>query len=218
MRAAILALATTAVALAAATPLPAPAQSVTIYRCTDANGAITVQNDRPCPKGSTQSKRVMEGVPTAPPPSTLRRIVPGTPAPAAAPAPAPPRAAAPAVAPATPAVIVAAPRAAPPALFECKSFDGTLSLSESGDPTERCASLSTTGINGDPTLGAGQACEMRADDCTKIAEADLCTRWQQRLRDAQGAERFGNDAGRAAAQLEITRAQQVLSKSTCVVE
>ena len=32
---------------------PAPAQPVTIYRCTDAAGVLTVQN-KPCPAGSTQ--------------------------------------------------------------------------------------------------------------------------------------------------------------------
>jgi len=212
MRIALLVLATTAIAFGAASLPLAAQQSVTIYRCTDASGAVTVQNDRPCPKGTTQSKRVMAGVPTAPAPSTLRRIVPGTPAtPATAsgttPAPIP-------TATAT-AVIAAAPRLPPPALFECKTFDGVLALSETSDPTERCAPLATVGVNGNPALGAGAACEMRSDTCTAIVATDLCTRWQQRLRDAQAAERFGNDAGRAAAQTEVSRAQQVLRETTC---
>ena len=32
------------------------AQKVVIYRCTDASGALTVQNAVPCPKGSKQDK------------------------------------------------------------------------------------------------------------------------------------------------------------------
>lgn len=40
-------------------------QSVVIYRCTDASGAVTVQNDRPCPRGSTQNRRVLQ-TPAAP--------------------------------------------------------------------------------------------------------------------------------------------------------
>ena len=35
-------------------PLPAPAQQVTIYRCTDAAGTLTVQN-QPCPAGSSRA-------------------------------------------------------------------------------------------------------------------------------------------------------------------
>lgn len=203
MRFVMLAAATSSIAVAiAAAPLPVAAQqSVTIYRCTDARGALTVQNDRPCPKGSTQSKRVMEGVSSAPPPPAVRPIVPSTPA-TATPTPAD-------------AVIVAAPRLPPPALFECKSFDGLVSLSETGEPTERCAPLTTTGFNGSPALGAGVACEVRADTCIEVAATELCPRWQQRLRDAQAAERFGNEAGRAAAQADINRAQQILRDSTC---
>ena len=47
----------------------ASAQGVVIYRCTDANGALTIQNDTPCPKGSKQDRRVMEATPagSAPP-------------------------------------------------------------------------------------------------------------------------------------------------------
>ncbi|QOY62923.1 hypothetical protein INQ40_01025 [Lysobacter sp. H21R4] len=40
---------------------PALAQyAVVIYRCTDASGAVSVQNDVPCPKGSQQQRRVIE--------------------------------------------------------------------------------------------------------------------------------------------------------------
>lgn len=61
---------------------PAAAQdAVVIYRCTDASGAVSVQNDVPCPKGSQQQRRVME---TAGPAS-----IPAMPAPPAPPTPAP---------------------------------------------------------------------------------------------------------------------------------
>jgi len=207
MRFVLLACATTLALATGAGPASAQ-QSVTIYRCTDSTGAVTVQNDRPCPKGTTQDKRVMAGVATAPPPSTLRRIVAGTPA--APSTPAAPVASAP--------VILTAPRLAPPDLFECRAFDGTVSLAESNEPTLRCAPLTSTGLDGNPALGAGQSCEQRSDTCTAITAADLCTRWQQRLRDAQAAERFGNDAGRVAALADIDRAQRVLRESTCAAE
>ncbi len=35
-------------------------RSVVIYRCTNAFGALTVQNGTPCPKGSRQQKQVIE--------------------------------------------------------------------------------------------------------------------------------------------------------------
>lgn len=33
---------------------------VVIYRCTDALGQLTVQNNTPCPKGQQQEKRVLD--------------------------------------------------------------------------------------------------------------------------------------------------------------
>ena len=35
-------------------------QKDTIYRCTDARGALTIQNGTPCPKGSKQQVQVIE--------------------------------------------------------------------------------------------------------------------------------------------------------------
>src|SRR5690606_32166603 len=39
-----------------------------IYRCTDASGAVTIQNDTPCPAGSKQQIRKVEALPSTPPP------------------------------------------------------------------------------------------------------------------------------------------------------
>jgi len=51
-------------AVLALAPCPASARTV-IYRCVAADGAVTLQNDAKCPKGSRQHKRVMP-TPTAP--------------------------------------------------------------------------------------------------------------------------------------------------------
>ena len=49
----------------------AQAGEVVFYRCTDAAGALTVQN-MPCPKGTQQqSKKVMQAVETRPPPPPI---------------------------------------------------------------------------------------------------------------------------------------------------
>ena len=45
----------------AASPVPASAQAVTIYRCIDAAGDLTVQN-RPCPAGTTQREQQVQDV------------------------------------------------------------------------------------------------------------------------------------------------------------
>ena len=41
------------------------AGDVVIYRCTDASGALTLQN-APCPKGMMQEQRTLQGVNTVP--------------------------------------------------------------------------------------------------------------------------------------------------------
>ncbi|MCF7221574.1 DUF4124 domain-containing protein [Marilutibacter chinensis] len=51
-----------AVALA---PAAAPAQTV-LYRCTDAEGNLTIQNDTPCPPGSQQRTQVVGELPSSP--------------------------------------------------------------------------------------------------------------------------------------------------------
>ena len=67
-------------------PLPAPAQQVTIYRCTDAAGTLTVQN-QPCPAGSSQREQQLQGVASSPsiPAAASPALVPASvPAPAGA--------------------------------------------------------------------------------------------------------------------------------------
>ena len=60
---------------------------VVIYRCTDASGALTIQNNTPCPKGSTQQRRVVEAAPVgslppvfAPPARSTAPATPSRPA------------------------------------------------------------------------------------------------------------------------------------------
>jgi len=68
----------------ALTGAPATAQdAVVIYRCTDASGAVSVQNDIPCPKGSQQQRRVMETAAPASSPAMAAPPTPPSPAPTA---------------------------------------------------------------------------------------------------------------------------------------
>lgn len=172
--------------LALATAGAAAAQPVVLYRCTDAAGQLTVQN-QPCPAGSTQREQVVGGLGSTPA--------------GAQPAPqAPARDAAPAIAGGTPGLLdsnaLARERAQaeadsrpalppPPALYRCSTREGDRYLSESGDPAPRCLPLRTVGLDGDPAAGAGQACEVVRDRCEAVAADDACKAWRDHARQAQ---------------------------------
>lgn len=98
-------------------PAAGHAADVTIYRCTDERGRLTLR-DSPCLKGERQEARTMVR-PQDPPARARARAVP---APTSAAPPAPAR-----------VVVVTAP----PTLYECVTWDGARYLSESerGEPS-----------------------------------------------------------------------------------
>src|SRR5690606_35968610 len=102
------------------------ADPVTVYRCTDASGHVTL-GDVPCAPGSTQQVR------------TMQRPVDG-PAPAVAEIVAPPPAREPAV-PAPQVVVVHAPQP----MYECVTPDGERYTSDTGDGNPRWVPLWTLG-------------------------------------------------------------------------
>ncbi len=191
---------------------PAAAQKVVIYRCTDAGGALTVQNAVPCPKGSKQEKRVIEAAPPVPTPPVLV----SKPRPASPPRPTPTMAPSVPAAelPSAPAIAESA-RLPPPALFECRTYDNGRYLSDDGNPPQRCAPLTTTGLDGSSASGAGESCEMVSDQCQRIADGALCENWKARLLEVEAALRFGRHDNRDTAQAEVDRVARVLHESTC---
>lgn len=190
---------------------------VVIYRCTDAAGALTVQNDRPCPKGSQQDKRVIESVRSAPAPGAAV----STPTAAARPVAAVPGASVAAATAITTTAAADAPaiadadRLPPPALFECRTYDKDRYLSDDGTPPQRCAPLTTTGVDGGSDTGAGASCQMVDDQCQRIGDAALCDSWKQRLLEAQSVLRFGRRDNRETAQADVDRVARVVRESTC---
>ena len=54
------------VGLACVPPQATAQQHVTIYRCTDATGALLIQNDQPCPEGHRQQTQVIDVPPPLP--------------------------------------------------------------------------------------------------------------------------------------------------------
>jgi hypothetical protein len=202
--------------IAMASACPASAEPVVIYRCTDASGALTVQNDEPCPAGSRQERTVVE------PPPPMPVYVPQAP-PSAAAAPA---AAVTAVAGSTPARpsrpdappparIADADRLPPPPIFRCHTPGNDRYISEDLEPKPRCVPLQTVGINGDPRLGAGSACEWQYDRCERIPDGEACDGWRQRGREIESTWRYARGDAKAPLQQEFARVATIVSDTTC---
>lgn len=190
-----------------------PAAGVVIYRCTDAFGALTVQNDVPCPKGSKQKKQVIE----APPPMPAYRPPARTEVRAsAAPPPPPPAASAPASAnEATTPAIADADRLPPPVLYQCNTYDNDSYLSENGSPPQRCVRLQTTDLGGNVDNSTGVACQMVTDQCQRIADGGACAAWKKRLRELEAGWKFARADDADAAKAEYERAAKIVRDSTC---
>ena len=199
------------------------AADITIYRCTDASGALTLQNS-PCPKGMKQEQRTMQGVNTVP-------MAPGQPG-AAAPATATPAIVAP-TAPAsaattttppttttTTAIEPAAPasdlrRLPPPVLFQCTTYDRDNYLTEDPMPASRCVAMRTVGLDGNPQSGAGQACEVVRDTCARVPDGALCEAWKKRRDETEVAFRFARTETAEKNRADYERVARIVAESSC---
>lgn len=187
----------------------AQADELVIYRCTDAAGALTVQN-MPCPKGSKQQIKRMQSLATVPmTPAAPTPVAPETtPAATSAATPSPPSAAA----PATPVATVRLP---PPNLFRCTTRDGGGYVTEDSEPASRCEPLQTTGLDGNPQGGAGEACEVVRDTCARVPDEGLCEAWKKRRDEAEVAWRFTRAETSEKNKAEFDRVQRILTESAC---
>jgi hypothetical protein len=192
-------------------PVPrATAAEVVIYRCTDAFGHLTVQNDVPCPKGTRQKKQVIQ----PPPPMPAYRPLARPPEPMATVAPATMPASATPDAPSAP-VIADADRLPPPAIFQCNTYDNDSYLSENASPEPRCVRLDVTSVDGIGGAGDGVACQMVTDQCQRVADGAACDAWKRRGREAEAAWKFAAADAADANKREYERVQQILRDSTC---
>ncbi len=198
-----------AIILGAAIAPASRAGDVVIYRCTDASGALTLQN-APCPKGMKQEQRTLPGVNTVP-------MAPASPAAPPAAAQRPPAApSSPTTrepAPAAPAAD--APRLPPPVLFQCTTYDKDTYVTEDSEPASRCVALRTTGLDGNPQGGAGQACEVVRDTCARVPDGALCDAWRKRRDETEVAWRFARRENVDRNRAEYERVARILSESDC---
>ncbi|MBB1473475.1 DUF4124 domain-containing protein [Luteimonas sp. MC1782] len=202
----------------AALPATSATPQVVIYRCTDASGALTVQNDEPCPKGSRQERTVVQPPPAMPTyvPRAIEPVPPPTGAEAAMAAatapPAQPRPTLPA-----PAAIADADRLPPPPIYRCNTPDNDSYISEAAEPKPRCVRLQTVGHDGDPNRGAGAACEMTYDQCERIPDGAACDGWRQRGREIESSWRYARGDDRRPLQQEFSRVATILADTSCGV-
>lgn len=225
---------------------PAPSgPATTLYRCTDAAGALTVQNS-PCPAGSDSQKMAVQGVPSMPLPGNA----PATAAPAQAveqpPSdalglPAPDQAQtiqsiggmtliedptlhrddaadAPAGPTGNPAPGGSGDKVtgtAPPILFQCTTYDNGTYLSEEAAPQSRCAPLKTVGLDGNAFNGSGKACQVIYDVCARVPDQGLCSAWKKRLGETEVAARYARPENEARNRAEYQRVLRIVTEAGC---
>ena len=112
--------------------MPATSLAATAYKCVDAHGAVSFQ-DQPCRAGAKQQEiRLKEFAPPPEPPATPAESASDTyayDAPDVAPPPPP-------------------PRAEPPDFYLCTRYDGTRYMSDTGEPGSALVPLGVLGVPG----------------------------------------------------------------------
>ncbi|MBN6151268.1 DUF4124 domain-containing protein [Xanthomonas sp. AmX2] len=189
----------------------AHAEEVVFYRCTDAQGALTLQN-MPCAKGMRQEKKIMQGVNSAPAYAPAY-VAPATPA---APAASAAAAGAPVPAPVAPPPASAdAPRLPPPPLYQCSTRDRDSYVSEDAEPASRCLPLKTVGLDGSAAKAAGSACEVVRDSCARVPDGAACEAWKKYAAEAESHWRFAVPEHVEQRRQEYQRRQRVVEESSC---
>lgn len=191
--------------LLAARAAPATDQ-VVVYRCTDRDGHVTIQNDVACPAGTRQEKQVIDTPPALPAYVPREERMPEVVAVEQARIEQE-------IAEALPAPVAEAERTPPPALYQCRTWDGGEYLTEDETPAERCAPLQVVGLDGRP-VPAAKACEQVVDQCTAVPEAQLCRSWRRRVNEAEFRWRFAG-SGDGERRLAYETLAATLANSTC---
>lgn len=208
-RTAFIASRTFAVLLLACAAIPLSAQEqVRIYRCTDASGALTLQNDQPCPAGQRQEVQVIDVPPALPAYVSREERMPEVVAAERAELEA-------AIESVLPAPVAPEDRTAPPALYQCTTWENTKFLTEDATPAERCAPMRIVGLDGRPRTGLGAACQTVHDTCEAVPDETLCDAWRRRVDEAEFRWKFAGAAAGDPKRIEYERLAATLANSTC---
>ena len=180
---------------------PAATQDITVYRCQDAAGRATLQ-DEPCPTGQTQTTRQMtRPQDPAPRPRPRPDAAPGddvaAPDPAGGdPEPLPPLRPFP-----------------PPPLFQCTDFDGEVRYSEAYDPNTRCVPLSVLGYDVRGSAQGAASCRWVSESCLRLDDATACDQFKTRLKVARSNALHAFSDTAAFRKSEATRLQRIVDES-----
>ena len=112
-------------------------------------------------------------------------------------------------------VVPEADRLPPPVLFQCTTPDKDSYISEDPEPAPRCVLLRTTGLDGNPQSGAGEACEVVRDQCARVPDGALCDAWKKRLGETEVAWRFARPGNESKNKEEFERTRRIWDQSTC---
>lgn len=175
---------------AAEAATPVDESKMTVYRCVDANGKVSLQ-DVACAAGAKQEMQQMTR----------------------------PKDAASAVSPAIPPVdtrpiVIVSPaqswesRPPPPELFRCTDFDGKLREAEYYDPKPRCVPLWVLGYE-----SRSQACRWVEDSCVRYEGKELCDRWEARRKQAELDVSHSDSSGAPYLKSELARFTQIVNTS-----
>jgi hypothetical protein len=177
---------------------PALTSTLTVHRCTNARGQVTLQGD-PCPPGSREQTFEM----------TRPKDPPKSPSPAAAilPPPTP-------VVQQEPNSYQAPELIPPPPMYRCTSYDGIERFSESYDPNPRCEPFVLylpypNNLPPDHQL----ACRWVEDSCVRLSDNAACARWKAMRVQARSAVLHAFSDTAAYRKSELERLDQIVEES-----
>ncbi|MEO6172321.1 MAG: DUF4124 domain-containing protein [Arenimonas sp.] len=182
-------------ASAAMAATPVEPGKVTVYRCIDTKGKVSLQ-DSPCAKTSQQETREMIR-PKDAPPSKKIYVRP-------APMPAPQ--------PVQESYSYAPP---PPTLYQCTNYEGKVRDSENYDPNPRCEPLWVLGYHEEylPFEQRGKVCRWIEDSCVRYEGRALCDRWKEKKKQAESDVRYAFSDTQAYRKSELARITQIVRNS-----
>jgi len=169
--------------------------TVTIYRCVDAKGHVSLQDD-PCPKDSAQESARSMVRPKDAPVHAVKAPPPPTEAPA------PPAEEYPEFVP------------PPPPMYQCTSYDGIVRESEVYDPNPHCEPLAL--YFPDPqrlTPAQAGSCRWVQDSCVRLSDAQTCAIFRQKKREAASALLHSFSDTQSYRKSELQRLTQIVDES-----
>jgi hypothetical protein len=220
--AAMLAMPPGAAAAQGAPAQDAAARTIQIFRCTDAAGHVTLQNDVPCPEGSRQERQSVDVPPPLPAYVPREERMPEVVAAERAAEAAAIAATVQPIAAASAGTVTGKPDAKttaakpgpPPALYACRTWDAVDILTENATPEERCAPLQVVGVDGSVRTDAA-ACEKVVDQCAAVPAEDLCLSWRRRVDEAEFRWKFAGAKQDDARRREYELLAATLAASNC---